>query len=239
MDRLLDGIHFHIKDGGRIVNKCAYTVLGINKDGMKELLGIWIGENEGAKFWMQVLTEIKNRGVEDVIVCCVDGLTGFSEAIKAVFPDAEVQQCVVHMIRNTVKYIPHKLKKNFCADLRTIYTAPTEEAGLSALEAVKEKWPEYGIHLKRWEDKWTELSTFFKYSEEVRTILYTTNSVESLHRQIRKVTKTTSVFPHDEALKKLLWLAGRDISKRWYQPIPLWGTIISQLAIMHPDRITL
>jgi putative transposase len=146
----LDGIHFKVRDGGKIVSKCAYVILGINAQGMKEILGIWIGENEGAKFWLRTLNEIKQRGVDDILICCIDGLSGFSEAIRTVYPDAEIQQCIVHQIRNTTKYIPHKDKKDFCKDLKGIYTAPTEEAGLSALETMKEKWSQYAVYLGGW-----------------------------------------------------------------------------------------
>ena len=235
----LDGIHFRVRDGGKIVKKCGYTILGINLEGKKEMLGLWIGENESAKFWLQVLNELKHRGVEDILICCIDGLKGFSEAIEDVFPESQVQQCVIHMVRNTIKFVTHKEKKKFCQDLKTIYSAPTEEAGLQALDAVKENWPGYLAQLKRWETNWTEISTFFQYPEEIRRIIYTTNAVESLHRQLRKVTKTTSVFPHDESLKKLLWLAQNDITKKWYQPIPNWGKIISQFSIMFPERVEL
>lgn len=235
----LDGIHFKVRDSGKVINKCAYTVLGVNMEGYKELLGIWIGENEGAKFWLGVLNEIKNRGVSDALIACIDGLSGFEDAIHAVFPQTQIQQCVIHQVRNTMKYVPHKHKKQFCADLRKIYTAPDEASGLAALEEVKHKWPQYGLYLKSWEAKWTQLSTFFAYPAEVRRLIYTTNAVESLHRQLRKVTKTTSVFPHEEALAKLLWLAQRDISKKWNMALRDWGAVIAQLAIMFPDRIKL
>lgn len=233
----LDGIHFKIRDTGRIVNKCSYTILGLNTEGKHEILGLWIGEHESAKFWLEVLTEIKNRGVEDVIIAAVDGLSGFGDAIRTVFPNAEVQQCVVHQIRNTVKYIPHKHKEKFCRDLRSVYTAPTEEAGLSALDAVKVAWPDYAVYLKSWEDKWHELSPMFRYPGEIRRIMYTTNTIENLHRQLRKVTKTTTIFPHEDALKKLLWLAQHDLTRRWTMPIRNWGMIIGQFAILYPDRV--
>lgn len=235
----LDAIHFKVRDAGKIVSKAAYTVLGINMEGKKELLGLWVGENEGAKFWMSVLNEIKNRGVKDILIACTDDLSGFSEAIKAVFPNTEIQKCIIHQIRNTTKYVTHKEKKIFCADLRKIYTAPNEKAGLEALNEMKVKWPKYDIHLKSWERKWDELSTFFVYSDEIRKIIYTTNAVEGLHRQFRKVTKTTSIFPNDESLTKLLWLAQNDITKKWNLPIRNWGIIIGQLAIMFPERIKL
>jgi len=235
----LDGMFFKVRDSGRIVNRTAYIVLGVTLEGCKEILGIWVGESEGAKFWMQVLSEIKNRGVEDILIASIDGLAGFPDAIAAVFPEADIQQCIVHQTRNSMKYVPHKHKKEFAADLRKIYTAPTEEAGLAALEAVKETWPQYALYLKGWVEKWAELSSFFKYPAEIRRIIYTTNAIESVNRQFRKVTKTTSVFPHEEALHKLLWLVQRDIAKHWTLPIRNWGEIIGQLAIMFPDRITI
>jgi putative transposase len=233
----LDGVFFKVRDSGRIVNRTAYIVLGTNLEGCKEILGIWVGETEGAKFWMQVLTELKNRGVEDILIASIDGLSGFSEAIGAVYPNTEIQQCVVHQLRNTLKNVPHKHKKEFAASLRSIYTAPTEGAGIVALDDIKREWPQYALYLKSWEGKWTELSAFFKYPAPIRRIMYTTNAIESLNRQFRKVTKTTSVFPHEEALRKLLWLAQRDIAKHWTLPIRNWGEIIGQLAIMFPDRI--
>ena len=234
-----DGIHFKVRDGGKIVSKCCYIALGINKEGIKEILGIWIGENEGAKFWLSILNEMKNRGVKDILISCIDGLKGFPEAIKTTYPDAEVQECIVHQIRNTTKYIPYKDKKTFCKDLKTIYKAPTEEAGWKALQEMKNKWKQYAPYLESREKKWTELSTFFVYPEEIRRIIYTTNTIESLNRQLRKVTKTTSVFPHNEALEKLLWLAQNDISKKWSSTIRDWGTILPQLAILFPDKIKL
>lgn len=235
----LDGIHFRVKDGAKIVNKCSYTVLAITEDGKKELLGIWIGEHEAASFWLQVLNDLRNRGVTDILICCTDDLTGFSEAIRSLFPRTTIQKCIVHQIRNTIKFVAYKDRDKLCQDLRTIYTAPTEEAGYAALIAVTAAWPQYKMQLQRWEEKWTELSSFFQYSPEVRTIMYTTNAIESLHRQLRKVTKTTSLFPHDDALMKLLWLAQEDVTKKWTMPIPNWPTIISQIAIMYEDRIHL
>jgi putative transposase len=233
----LDGIHFKIRDGGKIITKCAYIALGINEEGIKEILGIWIGENEGSKFWMQVLNEIKHRGVEDILIACIDGLKGFPEAIKAIYPDTEIQECIVHQIRNTTKYISYKYKKSFCADLKKIYTASTEELGLESLEEMKNKWPQYKIYLKSWENKWSTLSTFFIYPEQIRKIMYTTNIIENLNRQFRKVTKTTSIFPHNESLQKLLYLAQKDMAKKWTQPIRNWGEIVAQLAIIFPQKI--
>lgn len=233
----LDGIHFKIRDNGKIVNKCGYTVLGVTKEGNKDLLGIWLGNSEGSKFWLQVLNEIQNRGVRDILICCVDGLKGFSDAIKAIYPNTEIQQCIIHQVRNTMKYIPHRHKKEFCADLKEIYGAPNEKAGFENLQRVKKKWKQYEMYLKSWEIKWEELNSFYKYSQPVRRIIYTTNAVESLHRQFRKVTKTTCVFPNEESLIKLLWLAQRDISKRWNMAIQNWGEIMGQISIMFKDRI--
>ena len=235
----LDGIHFKVRDNGKIVSKCAYILLGITVDGIKEVLGIWVGESEGAKFWMQVLSEIRNRGVQNILICCVDGLSGFSEAIKTIFPDAIVQRCIVHQVRNTVKYVPHKEKKEFCEDLKTIYGAPSEEAGMQALIAVQEKWPQYKVYLQRWKEHWNELSPFYSFPEEIRRMIYTTNAIESLNRQFRKVTKTTSIFPHDKSLTKLLWLAQRDISRKWSMSVRNWGQILAQFAILFPEKITI
>lgn len=235
----LDGIHFKVRDGGRIVNRCCYTALGISSEGKKELLGLWIDQSEGAKFWMGVLSEIKTRGTQDILICCTDGLKGFSEAIKAIYPDTCIQRCIVHQVRHTSKHIPHRDKKKFCQDLKAIYTAPTEEFGIAALEKAQQNWPGYQVYLRSWEENWGELSALFQFPEEIRRVIYTTNAVEGLHRQFRKVTKTTTIFPHDEALKKLLWLAQKDISKKWTAPIRNWGMILPQLAILFPDKIKL
>jgi putative transposase len=235
----LDGIHFKVRESGKIVNKCGYTVLGITRDGYKELLGIWVGHSEGSKFWLGILTELKNRGIEDILIACVDGLRGFRDAISSVFPETQVQRCIIHQVRHTMKYIPHRHKKAFCAGLKTVYSAASEEAGLEALEQMKKDWPDYSLYLRSWEENWPELSPLFGYPQEIRRIIYTTNAVESIHRQFRKVTKTTTIFPHDEALTKLLWLAQRDISKKWSAALKDWGRIISQLSILFPDRIHL
>ena len=233
----LDAVHFKVREGGKIVSKAAYVILGINIVGMKEILGIWIGENEGAKYWLGLLNEIKNRGVEDIFIACIDGLAGFSEAIRTVFPETDIQRCIVHMVRNTAKYVASKDKKQFCADLRSIYTAPSETAGMEALLSVQEKWPQYAVYLKSWETNWAELATFFAYPDAVRRIIYTTNAIEGLNRQFRKVTKTSVIFPHDAALLKLLWLAQRDITKKWTMTTPNWGQIIAQFAVMFPERV--
>lgn len=232
----LDGIHFKVRQDGHIVTKCAYIALGITDKGVKEVLGIWIGEAEGSKFWMHVLSDIKNRGVQDILIACVDGLNGFNEAIGAIFPRTEVQLCIVHQVRNTTKFIPHKDKKAVSASLRKIYTASTEEAGRTALEETKKEFPQYAIYLKSWETKWPLLSPFFAYPEEIRRIIYTTNAIEGLNRQYRKVTKTTSLFPSDESLAKLLYLATQDITKKWTNTVHNWGLIVAQLSILFPER---
>ena len=235
----LDGIVFKVKDNGKVINKCAHIALGINQEGKKDILGIWINETEGAKFWLQVLNDIKNRGVEDILIACIDGLSGFKDAIKTAFPQTEIQKCIIHQVRNTIKYVSYKDIKEFCTDLKEIYNAPSEESGLQALSSVKTKWVKYKVYLESWDRDWAELSTFFVYPEAIRKIIYTTNAIEGLNRQFRKVTKTTCLFPHDEALMKLLWLAQKDISKKWNMPIHNWGEILSQFTIMFPNRINL
>ena len=233
----LDAVHFKVRDNGRIVSKAAYIMLGITCEGEKEILGIWVGENEGSRFWMGLLNEIKNRGVNDILIACIDGLKGFPEAIKATFKDTEIQECIIHQIRNTTKYVSHKNKKSFCADLRKIYQAPDEETALAALEDMMEKWVQYAVYLQSWKNKWVNLSTFFVYAPEIRKIIYTTNAIEGLNRQFRKVTKTTTIFPHDESLMKLLWLAQNDITKKWTYPIRDWGVMAAQFKIMFPERM--
>ncbi|GMU25604.1 IS256 family transposase [Patescibacteria group bacterium] len=233
----LDGLHFKVRDAGKIASKVAYIVLGINQYGQKEVLGIWVGESEGAKFWMHVLSDMKNRGVDDILIACVDGLKGFPEAIKAVFPHADVQVCIAHQIRHTIMFIPHKDKKRFCDELKSVYTAPTEEAGMDALKAMMDRWPQYRSYLKSWETRWSDLAPFFGYPEPVRRMVYTTNAIENLNRQFRKVTKTTTVFPHDDALIKLLWLAQADITQAWVLTTRNWGEVMAQLNILFPDRV--
>lgn len=236
---VLDGIRFKAKDGNKIINKCSYSVLGINEDGMKEILGIWIGDNESSKFWMQILNDMKGRGVEDVLIACIDGLTGFPEAIRSVFPNATIQQCVFHLIKNSSKHVKHKDQDQWYDDLKMVYTAPTEDIGFAALEAMEPKWPAYNLYLKCWKDKWAELSHFYAYSEPVRRLIYTTNHVESFHSQLRRITDGTTVFPSTNTLLALIWLGQRKISKSWSVPLKDWGEIISQLSIMFPGRISL
>jgi putative transposase len=233
-----DGLHFKVRETGKIVPKVAYIAMGVSQYGQKEVLGIWVSDGgESAKFWMGVLNDLKNRGVEDIFIACIDGLKGFPEAIKAIFPLADVQVCVAHQIRHTVMFLPHKDRKRFCEDLKAVYTAPSEEAGRDALKNVMDLWPQYKAYLRSWEIRWTELTPFFGYPQPIRRMIYTTNAIENLNRQFRKVTKTTSVFPHDESLVKLLWLAQTDISQRWKSVIRGWGEAIAQLSILFPDRV--
>lgn len=235
-----DAIHYKVKDeiSRRIVSKAAYTCLAVTLEGKKDLLGLWIGEAEGANFWLGVLTELRNRGVQDILIACIDGLKGFPDAIETIFPKTEIQLCVIHQIRNTLKYIASKDQRAFMQQLKTIYTAATEEAALEKLTLLEETWgKKYALALKSWKQNWPNLSTFFKYPQEIRTMIYTTNAVESVHRQFRKVTKARSLFPHDDALKKMLFLAYRDLSKKWANPTPNWAFVISQFSIMFDDRI--
>ena len=243
LDRLypivyLDAIHYKIREESRIVNKAAYTVLGINSDGLKEMLGIWIDQSEGANFWLSVLTDLKSRGVEDILIACVDGLKGFPDAIATIFPEAVVQLCVIHQIRNSLRYVASKHQKEFIKDLKLVYQSPTKENAELQLEHLEEKWgKKYPVVTNSWKNNWSNLSNYFQYSEEIRKLIYTTNSVEALHRQLRKVTKTKSLFPHDDALKKMMFLAYRDIAKKWNKPIPNWPIIVSQLSIIFKDRM--
>lgn len=235
----LDGMRFAVKDSGKTINKCSYHMIGINTDGVKELLGIWISDSEGAKFWGQVLNDIKNRGVEDILIACVDGLKGFPQAISATYPNTAVQLCINHMTRNSTRFLKGAHKEKMYADLKTIYTAPTEEAGLVALHEVQKNWPDFQPFLQRWEKEWAQIATFFSYSPAVRRLIYTTNHVESLHSEFRRVTNATTIFANDEHLRLTIWLAQRDITCRWVQPINDWGEIIAQLAIAYPERIDL
>lgn len=223
----LDAIHFKVKQEGHIVNKAAYMVIGIDLEGNKDVLGIWIGENESAKFWLSVLNELKNRGVQDILIICVDNLTGFSQAISACYPQTEIQKCIIHQIRNSVRYVSYKDLKKVTADLKPIYKAPTEEAALAELERFEEIWGEkYPLMVRSWHQNWDELATFFKYPPDLRKIIYTTNMIESYHRQLRKVTKGKSIFPTDESLLKMLYLATMDVLRRWTGRVQNWGQIL-------------
>jgi len=234
----LDAIHYKIRDNHIIVTKAAYVVLGVNLDGQKEILGIWIGENESAKYWLGVMNELKSRGVKDVYLFCVDGLTGFREAINAAYPKAHIQRCIIHQIRSSTRYVSYTDIKAFIADLKLIYTALTEEAALEALMSLKKKWEKkYPSGVKSWVENWDILSTFFAYPPEIRKIIYTTNIIEGLHRQFRKVTKTKSVFPNDESLRKMLYLASLNITKKWTMRYRNWDSVLNQLTIMFEERV--
>lgn len=236
----LDAIHVRLKREGRVQNTAVYSALAVNLEGHKDILGHWVGDgSEGANFWLSVITDLKNRGVQDVLIACVDGLTGFSDAIHSVYPDTEVQRCIIHQIRNTLKYVSWKDKDAFMVDLRQVYQASTKEEADLKLEMLRENWGKrYAIAVKSWENNWGELSTFFQYTPEIRRIMYTTNSIESYNRQLRKVTKTKSVFPTTESVQKMLYLAYRDIAKSWDKCIPRWPNILNQLIVKFEGRIT-
>ena len=235
-----DAIHYKVRDEGKVVTKAAYTCLGIDLSGIKEVLGIWAGENEGAHFWLGICNELKNRGVEDILIACVDGLKGFPDAIKTVFPKAEIQLCIIHMIRNTLKYVGSKYQKEFMTDLKLAYKAPTEDKAKAELDNLENKWGgRYPLVIKSWRRNWENLSTYFKFPDEIRRMIYTTNAVESLHRQMRKVTKNRSIFPNDEALSKILFLAIRDVSKKWTMPLQNRAFAISQLYVIFEGRFKL
>lgn len=235
-----DAIHYHVRSEGKVVNKAAYTCLGVDLNGRKDVLGLWVGENEGAHYWLSIMNELKNRGIEDILIACVDGLKGFPEAINSAFPQTEVQLCIVHMIRNSLKYVGSKYQKEFIADLKTVYKAPSEDKASHELEKLFAKWGQrYPLAINPWKNNWVHVSTFFKYPEYVRKIIYTTNALEGLHRQLRKVTKNRTVFPNDEALTKILYLAIQDVMKKWSMPLSNWALTISQLAVMYEGRLTL
>jgi putative transposase len=235
----MDAIHFKVKQDGAIVNKAAYMVIGIDLDGNKDVLGMWIGENESSKFWLSVLNDLRNRGVQDILIICVDNLSGFSEAIAACYPKTEIQKCIIHQIRNSTRYVSYKDLKKVTADLKPIYKAATEEGALLELDRFEEVWGvKYPLIVRSWRNNWEELSTFFKYPPEIRKLIYTTNMIESYHRQLRKVTKGKSIFPTDEALLKMLYLATMDVTRKWTGRVQNWGQMLLQLSVFFPDRIS-
>ena len=235
----LDAIHYSVRKDGIVVKKAVYIAIGIDMEGQKDILGMWIGEAESSKFWLSIMNEIKNRGVRDILIASVDGLNGFSEAIRAVFPQTEIQRCIVHQIRNSTKFISYKDLKSFTADLKPIYKAATEALALQELDAFDSKWgSKYPNAVRSWRNNWEELIAFFKYPQEVRKIIYTTNAIENFNRQLRKVTKTKSAYPSDDALMKALYLAVRDITKKWSGRVQGWGTILDQLMIYFDGRIS-
>ena len=234
----IDAVHFSVRKEGIIQKLASYVVLGINEDGRKEVLSIVIGENESSKFWLSVLNSLKNRGVQDILILCSDGLTGIKDAIAAAFPKAEQQRCIVHMVRNTMKYVANKDMKSLAKDLKTIYTAPDESTAMTRLESVTEKWSEQYPHtMNRWYDNWDAISPIFKFSKEVRTAFYTTNAIESLHSSYRRLNRQRSVFPSEQALLKALYLATFEVSRKWSIPIRNWGKVRGELSVMYPGRL--
>lgn len=234
----LDALVIKVQQDKRIINKAFYLALGVNLDGHKELLGIWISQNEGAKFWLNVLTELKNRGLDDIFIACVDGLTGFPEAIASVYPKTQVQLCIVHMVRNSLRYVGWKQRKAVAGDLRTIYTAKTAEDAELALSAFSDKWDnEFPSITKIWLTHWDNITPFFQYPQDIRKVIYTTNAIESLNMCLRKVVKNKRVFPSDEAALKQLYLALKNISKKWTMPIRDWGAAMNHFMILFDDRL--
>ena len=234
----IDAIHYSVRDEGVIKKLAAYVILGITVEGRKDVLTITVGANESSKYWLSVLNELKNRGVQDIMIICADGLTGIKEAIGTAFPNTEYQRCIVHQVRNTLKYVPDKDRKLFATDLKTIYHAPTEEKAREALDRVNEKWtPKYPNAMKRWYDNWDAVSPIFKFSQTVRKVIYTTNAIESLNSTYRKLNRQRSVFPSDTALLKALYLATFEATKKWTQTIRNWGAVYGELCIMYEGRL--
>jgi len=235
----LDCIMLKIRQDKQVINKAIYLALGVNMEGHKELLGMWLSENEGAKFWLNVLTELQNRGVKDILIACVDGLKGFPDAINTAFPETQIQLCIVHMVRNSVRYVPWKDYKAVTADLKTIYQASTEESALQALEDFSDKWDDKYPQISRsWKSHWENLNTLFQYPEDIRKAIYTTNAIESLNSVIRKATKKRKVFPTDDSAKKVVYLAIRQASEKWTMPIRNWKTALNRFMIMFEDRLS-
>jgi transposase-like protein len=235
-----DALRANIRDEGHVRKKAVYLALAIRLDGQKEVLGMWIEQNEGAKFWMGILNELKNRGVKDFLIAAVDGLTGFPDAINTVFPKTEVQLCMVHMVRNSVKYVPYKDRKAVTADLKEIYLAPSEEAAANALDRFAEKWDKkYSMISKSWRNRWSEVIPFLKFSSEIRKAIYTTNAIESINYNLQRNLKTRQSFPNDEAAMKLIFMILRRISKRWTMPIRNWGEALNQFTIIYGERVPL
>lgn len=231
-----DAIHYKVKDEGRVVTKAAYTALGIDSSGNRDLLGMWVGDSESATYWLAVFSEMKARGVEEIFIASVDGLKGMVDAINAVYPNCRVQRCIIHQIRNSMKFIPEKFRKEFIKDLKKIYQAINEQTALAALDELDEKWgKKYPLTLKSWRTNWESLSVMFEFPQEIRKAIYTTNAVEALHRQFRKVTKTKTIFPHDDALLKILYLAYNDLVKKW-TTLRDWRLMVTQLCIIFGDR---
>src|SRR5947209_7048198 len=234
----LDALQVKVRDGTHIRNKAIYLAIGINLAGTKEVLGLWVAQTEGAKFWLQIVTELKNRGVEDIFIACVDGLKGFPEAIEAVFPQTQVQLCMVHLVRHSLRYVSHKDRKAVAEELKTIYQAATLEEAERQLAQFEETWDTtYPVISRSWRQNWSRVIPMFSYPSEIRRAVYTTNTIESLNAALRKVSKNRSLFPNDEAVFKLMYLALRNISKRWTMPIPNWSAALNQFAILFDGRL--
>jgi putative transposase len=234
----LDAIHYKVHESGKVTGKAVYTILGVDLEGKKDVLGLYISENEGANFWLQVLTDLSNRGVNDILIACVDGLKGFPEAIEAIFPNTEVQLCIVHQIRNSLKYVGSKNQKEFMVDLKRVYKANNKDIAEVELDVLESKWnSKYPIVIKSWRNNWERLSQYFKYPEDIRRIIYTTNTIEAVHRQFRKLTKTKGAFPNQDSLLKLLYLGIQNAQKKWTMPLQNWSLSISQLAIFFEGRL--
>lgn len=243
LDRLytvifLDGMSFDVRENGSYHKKTVYVIIGIKIDGRKELLGLWIGENETSKFWLSVMNDLKARGVEDVLIACIDGLNGFETAINSVYPQTKIQRCIVHIIRNCTRYVNYKDRKPFCADMKPIYKAVNEDSALESLVEFEEKWgKKYPYAVKVWQNNWDGIKTMFEYSPEIRHVIYTTNAIEGFNNGIKRITKTKSSFMSNESLLKLLYLVSQDITKKWTMPIHNWNLILNQLLIYFEERL--
>lgn len=236
----MDAIHYKVREEGRVITKAVYGIIAVNQEGYRDLLGLYIGQHESAKFWMQVLTDLQNRGLEDILIASVDNLTGFVEAIEAIFPKTDIQLCIVHQIRNSKKYLAYNDTKEFMADLKTIYQASTRDKAEHALNRLEQKWnKQYPKVIDSWRRNWDNLSLMFNYSPMIRKVMYTTNAIEAFHRQLRRVTKTKGSFTSDTALMKLLFMVQRDVTAKWQKPMHNWNRILSQLAILYDDRLRL
>ena len=234
----LDAMYFKVRSNGKIVNKAVYICLGYTMEGYKDILGLWVDEAEGAKFWLGICNDLKNRGVKEILIACMDGLKGLPQAIQAVFPSANIQTCIVHQIRNSIKYIASKDKKSFMKDLKEVYKAPTEELALAQLDKLKETWGNsYGMVIDSWYNNWNNLSTFFDFSPRIRKMIYTTNALEGFNRQVRKYTKSRTIFPTDESLNKCVYLATMAIMEKWTQPVPNWGATLAELTLFFTEEL--
>lgn len=234
----LDAMYFKVRSNGKIVNKAVYICLGYTMEGYKDILGLWVDEAEGAKFWLGICNDLKNRGVKEILIACMDGLKGLPQAIQTVFPSANIQTCIVHQIRNSIKYIASKDKKSFMKDLKEVYKAPTEELALAQLDKLKETLGNsYGMVINSWYNNWNNLSTFFDFSPRIRKMIYTTNALEGFNRQVRKYTKSRTIFPTDESLNKCVYLATMEIMEKWTQPVPNWGATLAELTLFFTEEL--